>query len=132
MKTTLIIATLTVAFGLVACEKHDTPAENRVNVAAAQTEASKNVAEARKEGDSNIADASRDQASEQANVGHEVSKADEDVALAQATGAYKIAAAKCDKMTGDARSTCKHQADADLELAKARAHQGRAATDPKP
>jgi hypothetical protein len=132
MKTILIVATLAVTFGLVACQKHETPAENRADVAAARSEASKDVAEARKDADAKVADASRTQAADQANVGHEVSKADEDVALAEANGAYKVAIAKCDAMMGDARSTCKRQADADLEVAKARAHQGRAATDPKP
>jgi hypothetical protein len=132
MNTTLIVATLAVTFGLAACQKHETPAENRADVAAARSEASKDVAEARKDADEKVTDASRTQAAEQAKFGHEVSKADEDVALAEANGAYKIAIAKCDTMTGDARSTCKRQADADLEVAKARAHQGRAATDPKP
>jgi len=132
MKTTLIIATLAVAFGLVACQKHESPAENRADVATARSEASKDVAEARKDADVKVNDASQTQAADQATVGHEISKADEDVALAEAKGAYKIATAKCDAMTGDARSTCKHQADADLEVAKGRAHQSRAATDPKP
>ena len=132
MKTTLIVTTLAVTLGLVACQKHETPAENRADVAAARSEASKDVAEVRKDADAKVADASRTQAAAQTDVGHEVSKADEDVAIADANGAYKVAIAKCDIMTGDARSTCKHRADADLEMAKARALQGRAATDPKP
>lgn len=132
MKTILIVATLIAIFGLTACQKHETPAENRADVAAARSEASKDVAEARRDADAKVADASREQSASQASVGHEVAKADENVAIAEAKGAYKVAIEKCDAMTGDARSVCKRQADADLEVAKARAHQGRAASDPKP
>jgi hypothetical protein len=132
MKTTPLVATFAVALALVACQKHETPADNRADVAAARSEAARDVAEARKDADAKVADASRTQAADQATAGHEVSKADEDVALAEANGAHKIAIAKCEQMTGDARSICRRQADADLEVAKARAHQGRAATDPKP
>jgi len=132
MKTTLIIATLALTLGLAACQKRETPAESQADVAAARTEASKDVAEARKDADAKVADASRTQATAQTDVSHEVSKADENVALAEANGAHKVAIEKCEAMTGDARASCKRQADADLEMAKARAHQGRAATDPKP
>lgn len=132
MKTTLIIATLAVTLGLAACQKRETAAENQADVAAARSEASEDIAEARKDADANVADASRTQATARTEVSHEVSKAEEDVALAEANGAHKIAIEKCEALTGDARSSCKRQADADLEVAKARAHQGRAATDPKP
>jgi len=132
MKTTLIIATLAATFALAACQKHDTAAESQADVSAARSDASKDVAEVRKEADAKVADASSNQAADQAKVGHELSKADEDIAIAEANGVHKVAIAKCDAMTGDARSSCRHQADADLEMGKARAHQGRAATDPKP
>lgn len=132
MKKTLIIAGLAVTFGLAACQKHETVAENQADVAAARSDASKDVAEARKDADVKVADASRTQAASQATVGHVVSKADEDVAIAEANGVHKVAIQKCDALSGDARKSCKHQADADLEMATAQAHQGRAATDPKP
>ena len=132
MKTTLIIASLAVTFGLTACQKHETAAETQADVTAARSDASKDVAEARKDADVKVADASRSEAADQAKVGHAVSKADEDVAIAEANGVHKVAIQKCDALAGDARTSCKHQADADLEVAKARAHQGRAATDPKP
>ena len=132
VKSTLILAALAVAFGLASCQKHESPAENRADVAAARSEASKDVAEARKDADSRVADVSRAQAAGQANADHEISKADEDVAIAEAKGQYKVAIVKCDEMTGDARSNCKRQAEADKDVAIARAHQSRAATDPKP
>lgn len=132
MKKTLLITIVSATFGLAACEKHQTPAENQADVAAAQSAASKDVAETRKDADARVAAAAHTEAADQANVGHEVSKADEGIALASANGAYKVALAKCDDLMGDARTGCKQQADADLEVAKGRAHQGRAATDPTP
>jgi hypothetical protein len=118
--------------GLAACQKRESPTENQADVAAARSEASADIAEARKDADANVADASRTQATAQTEVSHEVSKADESVALAEANGVHKVALEKCEAMTGDSRASCKRQADADFEVAKARAHQGRAATDPKP
>jgi hypothetical protein len=132
VKAALCIATLAIALGLGACQKKETPAESQADVAAASSEASEDIAEARKDANADVADASRTQATAQTEVSHEVSKADEAVALAEANGVHKVAIEKCEAMTGDARASCKRQADADLEMAKARAHQGRAATDPKP
>ena len=133
MKTlVVVVGTMIALCGLAACQKHETASDNRADVAKAQSEASKDVAEARKDADAKVADASKDRAASQVALGHEVAKTDEDVALTAAKGAHKVATERCEALTGDARSMCKRQADADLDSATARAHQGRAATDPKP
>lgn len=132
MKAILLAAVLTTLVGVVACNKAETPAETRADVATARTEASKDVAEVRKDANATIADASHDQAVANATASHDVSKADESVALAEAKAAHKIAIVKCETLAGDARAVCKRKADADLESANAIASQNRAATDPKP
>ena len=44
-----------------------------------------------------------------------------DAAVTRAEGNYKIAAAKCESMAGDAQKACKDEAAAALDMAKAKA-----------
>ena len=132
MKIIFAAGTMILVFGLTGCQKHETAADSQADVAKVQADASKDVAAERKDADAKVAEAARDESSSQASLDHEVAKGNEGVAITAANGAYKVAMEKCEAMSGDAHALCKRQADADLDSAKARAHQGRAATDPKP
>ena len=127
MKTLLIIGTMATVWALAACQQHSTPAD----VTKAQADASKEVAEARTDAGVKIAEATREETASQASLEHATAQADETVALTAAKGSYQVAVEKCEAQSGDAQAVCKRQADADLEAARARAHQNRAGADPK-
>lgn len=79
------------ALSLAACDKKETPAKTQQDVAAAQTEGAKNVAE-------------------ETN----------DVILAKAKAAYKVAVEQCESQVGGARDACKSAAQATLDSEQAR------------
>jgi hypothetical protein len=51
-----------------------------------------------------------------------------DVAMEQAAGAHRMAAARCGTLGGDARRACREHADADLERARAATERTRTGT----
>lgn len=91
------------AVSLGACNKAENPAETRADVADAQADATENVAEA------------------QADANENVMESQEETALAKAEGEHKIATERCEAMPGDQQQTCKDEADATYEAAKAAA-----------
>jgi len=46
-------------------------------------------------------------------------------------GAHKIALAACERLGGAEQTSCRDEADADYQVAKARAEQQRVASDPR-
>ena len=83
-----------------AAEKNTQAGEKQVDVA---TSVNKDLGEAVQAADTKTADASAD------------------AAITRAEGNHKVATAKCESMAGDAQKACKDEADAALELAKAKA-----------
>ena len=64
----------------------------------------------------------RDSAAEKdAKADQKMAGAAYDTAVTEAEGAHKVALARCESLSGNARSACKDQADAALESAKANA-----------
>jgi len=83
-----------------AAEKNTQAGEKQADVA---TSVNKDLGEATRAADTKTADASAD------------------AAITRAEGNHKVATAKCESMAGDAQKACKDEADAALELAKAKA-----------
>jgi hypothetical protein len=83
-----------------AAEKNTQAGEKQAEVA---TSVNKDLGEAVQAADTKTADASAD------------------AAITRAEGNHKVATAKCESMAGDAQKACKDEADAALELAKAKA-----------
>jgi hypothetical protein len=54
------------------------------------------------------------------------------VAETEAEGARNVALVACESLSGAAQKSCRDKAEADYHVAKARAEQLRASTDPKP
>ena len=94
-------------------------------------EANKDVAEAQRDAGKKIENANEKVDATAMDADHARAEANEDVAVTAAKGAHKVAVEKCEALAGDAQSSCKKKADADLDLAKAEANQKRVATDPK-
>jgi hypothetical protein len=69
---------------------------------------------------------------EQRDLAHVTAKENEQVSDAEAKGAYDVAVARCEALSGAAQKSCRDQADADYKVAKAKAHEVRTQSDPKP
>ncbi|MEO7774444.1 MAG: hypothetical protein ABIT36_13100 [Steroidobacteraceae bacterium] len=103
---------------LAACNKAEDPAKTSADVAAAEQKGEERVADAQ-------LDAARQMGSADAEALRERADAAEQVTVAEAKANYDVAVEKCEALsnsgTGDARSACKKQAEADYDLVKARA-----------
>jgi hypothetical protein len=103
------------------CDNAKSPQSVADDAAAAAQKASVNVADAQK-------DAAQDNAKVQAQVDDKAAalnnteaKGAYDVAIKQADGNHDVAVERCKASSGAAQKSCKDQADADYELAKAKA-----------
>ena len=99
--TMLMAGALAATLG--ACNKAESPAETKADVAEAQSEATQDVAEA------------------QADANKDAMENNEDTAIAKAEGEHKIAIERCEALPGDQQKACKDEADATYEAAKAAA-----------
>jgi hypothetical protein len=94
---------------LGACERRETLAETNKDVTSAQIEGQENVAE--KQGE--VAKVSQ-------QAGRDITDANLEVAVAQATSDYRVAVEKCETQTGSVRAACKSAAQAVLDAAQVR------------
>lgn len=97
---------------LGACDKAKSPDTAANDIAAAHQVAAKEVAEARQD------------------LQKDINSDAYEVAVARADGEHKVAIQKCDVLQGHDQKTCKDQADADYEAAKANAKAAKAAQQP--
>jgi hypothetical protein len=97
---------------LSGCNNAKSPDAEARDLAAANQSASNQVADAQR-------DAQKDSSQDAYNV-----------AIAQADGDHKIALQKCEALQGHDQDTCKQQADADYDAAKANAKAAKTATTP--
>ena len=65
------------------------------------------------------------------DAAHTAAVQEQKVENADAEGAHKVALAQCEALSGASQKTCRDQADAAYEQAKAQAKQERLASDPK-
>lgn len=98
---------------LAGCQRQETPSQTREDVAEAQREGNEEVME---------------QQAEALDDGAVTRDDSEEIRVAQAESEHKVAMERCEALTGEARDTCKEQADAMLEQAK---EQARGATMPR-
>lgn len=91
------------ALSLGACNKAEDPAEVQADVAAAQAEADQGVAEA------------------QADMNQSMMEGQEETALARAEGDHQVAIEQCEALPAEQQKSCKDEADAAYEAAKAAA-----------
>ena len=128
--TVVIFSACVLSLGITACGR-ETPEKTQTDISNAQMKGAKDVAKERDAAAANTMDAQKDVNKANAELGHEEAKGNHDVVIAQAEAAHKISIEKCEAMTGDARSSCKKQADLNLEQAKLQADSTERAMDPK-
>jgi len=132
MKVNVFWLMAATALAIAGCNKAESPADVRHDVADAQAEAQRDVADARADAQQDMADARQDVEQARANddagdmsgdmsrgdVADQAQQANEEaaqgeyrVAVAQAEAAHKVATEKCDAMSGAAQEDCKQRAD---------------------
>lgn len=94
----------------VGCNQAKSPSTVDNNVAAATSEASKKDAKALDR-----------EARADDSATNKMADASADTAVTEAEGNYKVAVAQCEALSGDRQQACKDQADAALDMAKAKA-----------
>lgn len=114
-----IIACLSVAIGLSACQK--SPEEQARDMAETRQEAAQDVRDARAEAGERMAEVRQDADNAQADVNRQSADVRYDMLVAEADAALKIANEQCDALEGDARNNCQERADLDHEQAVLRA-----------
>ena len=121
---TLAVALISVgilSLPLTGCGRAESPAKTESDVAKAENKGAKNVEQERREAAEDTMAAQKDVNKARAEMTEETAKGDRDVAVAEAEAVHKVSTEKCEAVTGDARSSCKKQADDELDAAKARA-----------
>lgn len=118
-------------FGLMlsGCDRPESAADTRADVAEAQSDGREDVADAREDAAESRTDARKDVMDAQQDVNQaavelsrESADGNREVAFAQAQAAHGVAIEKCDASTGDMRDACKKEADEALERAKTQAY----------
>jgi hypothetical protein len=131
-KIAVALLGLSALLALGACNRQHSAADVQKDTASAAQKAAENVGNAEDKADKRVASARGDVRDEQRDLQHTAAVENEKVADTQAEGAHKVALARCESLSGNAQKSCRDQADADYEAAKADAKQERAKTDPKP
>lgn len=128
MKTTALhvlgISTLLLLGG---CNNAKSPATVENNVGKASAEASDKDAKAMARQDKTDAAANDSMASAEQSADAKKADAAADTAVTEAEGANKVALAKCEALAGDRQQACKDEANAALDMAKAKARAMKAA-----
>jgi PBP1b-binding outer membrane lipoprotein LpoB len=117
-KLTIVGSIAVLAIAITGCNKADTAAEVRRDVADAQADKSVAVAAARTDRMDDVNKQQQDVNAAQRDVNEAASKGNYDVALAKAEGDYNIAKQSCEALAGTAQVNCKDQAEVNYTAAK--------------
>jgi hypothetical protein len=116
-----LVATAIAMLGLAGCNQAHAPADVQADVtSAANTAAEKNALANEKQADV-AASVNKDVSAATQAADIKTEDASADAALTRAEGNHKVSLAKCEALAGDAQKACRDEADAALEMAKARA-----------
>lgn len=131
-RTGLLLAALWTVFVVTGCHRAESPSQVDKDIAAAHQKAAENTQKAVESAQSRLATARGDVHSAQRNEAHVSAVESQEVADSEAEGAHNVALAACESLNGAMQKSCRDKADADYQVAKARAEQTRVASDPKP
>jgi hypothetical protein len=120
-----------VVTALSACDRPKSAAQVSRDTAVAQRDAADSAAKVQQKADARIASAQADVRDDKRDLAHVDAVEGQKVADTQSAGEYKIAIARCEGLSEATQRSCKDQAEADFDVAKARAKQARVNADPK-
>jgi len=121
MMRVIFAAAAAAMLGIAGCNKAESPAKVDSDVAKAANTAAENDVKADEKEAKVEASAGAGVAKEQEKADAKTADAAADTAVTQAEGDNKVALQKCEALSGDAQKSCKEQANAALDEAKARA-----------
>ena len=130
--TTIGLAVLCMVCGIASCHRAESPATVDSDRAAAREKAAKSTENAKESAQAKLASARGDEESAEQNATHVSAVQSQKLAETEAEGARNVALAACEGLSGVAQKSCRDKAEANYQVAKARAEQLRASTDPKP
>jgi hypothetical protein len=125
------LAGLLLVLSVGACSAKS-PAQAQDEVAKAETTGEQGISDAKEAAATSMANARKDLTNTQLDVAQDGAEAARTIEVAKAEAAYKVALARCDGDTGDARTACRNLADKELATAKANAVSTKVANVPKP
>jgi hypothetical protein len=121
MRTLPIVAiAFTLAFA-AGCDRAKSPDAVAKDVATAEQKASNEVAKSQDNASKDISKDADKVGDKLVDLNNTAATDAYHISLAKADGDRKVALAKCDSLSGDAQKSCKDQADADYNAAKANA-----------
>lgn len=126
------LAALCVLCGIAACHRAESPATVDKDIAAPREKAANDTEKAKESAETKLASARAHEESAEQDAAHVSAVQSRKVADTEAAGARNVALAACEGLSGTAQKSCRDKAEADYQVAKARAEQLRASTDPKP
>ncbi len=132
MRIAALVTLSLAATMLAACDSPKSSAQVASDTVAAERAAADNTAKAQQRADARIASARADVRDEQRDLAHVDAVEGQRISDAQAEGDYKVAQAQCESLGGATQKACLDQANADYEVARARAKQAKAVADPRP
>ena len=106
---------------LAACHQAKSPDEVSKEVANAQDKANAEVGRAENHAEKDVASAAGKVGDKLTDLNNDAASDAYKIAVAKADGDRKVTLAQCDALSGDAQTSCKKQADADYDAAKANA-----------
>ena len=119
MRTLLTSAIAMTILILAGCDSAKSPDSVANSVATAEKKAAAEVANSEKAAEKNLDKAADNVGDKLTDFNNAAAKDAYDLAVAKADGERKVAQANCLALAGDAQRTCKNQADADFDAAKA-------------
>ena len=124
------LAGLLLVLAIGACTAKS-PAQAQDEVAKAESTGAESVSAAKEAADTKMANARKDVTNTQLDVAQDGAEAARTIEVAKAEAAHKVALARCDGDTGEARKACRDLADKELATAKASAVTTKVANAPK-
>jgi hypothetical protein len=121
MRTLLAAGIAATLLAMVGCNSAKSPDEVAKEVANAEQKSSAEVGKSEDKAAKDLGGAADKVDDKLIAFNNDAARDAYNVAVAQADGDRKVALAKCDSTSGDAQKTCKQQADADYDAAKANA-----------
>jgi len=121
MRFHLTTALIAATFCIAACNNAKSPDTVAKDVATAEQKASTEVANSENSAAKDLGGAAGKVDDKLIAFNNSAAKDAYDLAVAQADGDRKVALAKCESASGDAQKTCKDQAEASYNAAKANA-----------
>jgi len=121
MRTLLPLAIAATILLVAGCNRAKSPDDVAKDVAAAEQKASTEVAKSENESSKDLDKAADKVGDDLVKFNNDAAKDAYHIAVAKADGDRKVALANCSASNGDAQKTCKDQADADYNAAKANA-----------